>query len=208
MDIESRATHFLRHWRTAKKLSQAALAELAGTVQQHIAKLENGERDLVPQQARRLASALGINMRQLYFGPDEPNDEEFALIQKLRMLPESRRRAVLEVVGGMDLSLPVSPQAAIPAALAQAADEMGKPIANFDRARWEELQRFTSNELAQIREIQQPSDQRLDEIVATVYLLDMKNAEMGHRPDFSQLQLFVRGQAKSLRAERRRRPQA
>jgi transcriptional regulator with XRE-family HTH domain len=60
----------LKDLRAARELTQARLAELAGTSQPQIRRLENGERTITREWAERLAPHLGISPSELLF-PDE-----------------------------------------------------------------------------------------------------------------------------------------
>lgn len=53
--------HFLREWRTFRKLTQADVAELVGTTASMINHLENGNRGLSHKWLIRLAPALGTS---------------------------------------------------------------------------------------------------------------------------------------------------
>jgi transcriptional regulator with XRE-family HTH domain len=53
-------------------LSQARLADLSGTSQPQIKRLEDGERKLTRQWAERLAPHLGVAPEQLVFGEKQP----------------------------------------------------------------------------------------------------------------------------------------
>ncbi|MCR9139398.1 MAG: helix-turn-helix domain-containing protein [Alphaproteobacteria bacterium] len=62
----------IRTLREAKELTQAQLAELAGTSQPQVRRLEAGERRLSKEWAQRLAPHLGVEAAQLMFGEDVP----------------------------------------------------------------------------------------------------------------------------------------
>lgn len=74
----------LLDFRTKKGLSQAALAELAGTSQPQIKRLEAGHRKLTKEWAERLAPHLGTTAQALLFepklvssfDPDAPEDAD------------------------------------------------------------------------------------------------------------------------------------
>lgn len=198
--------HFLKYWRKLRGLTQSALANRAGTVQQHVAKLENGERQLQPNTGQRFAEALGINLRQLYFGPDEPTDEEVAMIRVIRRLPPARRNALMEITGALEEN--AAPFVPPPDALVRAAEQTGESIGGFDPKLWEDLDQFAEGELAGIAEIGRTTIEQRTPIVATLYLLAQKDAAAGLKPDYARFRLFIHGQAHALRAAGRRRPQA
>ncbi|WP_246388849.1 helix-turn-helix domain-containing protein [Microvirga mediterraneensis] len=60
---------WLRSLRTKNNLSQAQLAELAGTSQPQIKRLEDGERKLTKEWAERLAPHLHVSAEELLFPP-------------------------------------------------------------------------------------------------------------------------------------------
>lgn len=60
----------LRELREAADLSQAALAQLAGTSQPQIKRLEAGERKMTRDWAERLAPHLGVPAQRLIFAPE------------------------------------------------------------------------------------------------------------------------------------------
>jgi transcriptional regulator with XRE-family HTH domain len=62
----------LRTYREAAGLSQADLAELAGTSQPQVKRLEAGERKLTKEWAVRLAPHLGVQPERLLFRGDQP----------------------------------------------------------------------------------------------------------------------------------------
>lgn len=68
------AMHKILELRTKLKLSQSALAELAGTSQPQIRRLENGERKLTKEWAERLAPHLHVSAQELLFS--DSGDEE------------------------------------------------------------------------------------------------------------------------------------
>lgn len=68
------AMHKIRELREALKMSQAALAERAGTSQPQIRRLENGDRKLTKEWAERLAPHLQTTAQDLLFS-DSPDEE-------------------------------------------------------------------------------------------------------------------------------------
>lgn len=67
--------NLLRDFREAKGLTQAGLAELAGTSQPQINRLENSKRKLSKEWAEKLAGPLGITATRLMFGPSPDGHE-------------------------------------------------------------------------------------------------------------------------------------
>lgn len=61
----------IRRYRTLRKLSQQKLAELVGTSQPQIKRLESGDRQLTVNWAERLAPHLGVDPQELLFA-DSP----------------------------------------------------------------------------------------------------------------------------------------
>lgn len=69
----------LKKYRKERNLTQAALAELAGTSQPQIRRLENGERQLSSEWAKRLAPHLGVSAVQLMFPEQEGETSDTSL---------------------------------------------------------------------------------------------------------------------------------
>lgn len=63
----------VKQLRTRRGMSQAALASAAGTSQQNISLLENGDNDGSPSLWLRIARALGVSVGTLF---DDPHDVE------------------------------------------------------------------------------------------------------------------------------------
>jgi transcriptional regulator with XRE-family HTH domain len=57
----------LKHFREQKGLTQSALADLAGTTQPQVQRLEAGERKLTREWATKLAPFLGVSAKELLF---------------------------------------------------------------------------------------------------------------------------------------------
>lgn len=55
----------LRRERTARNLSQEALADLAGLHRTYVGSVERGERNISIDNMERLASAFGVDLRTL-----------------------------------------------------------------------------------------------------------------------------------------------
>ena len=70
------AMHKILELRTKLGLSQAALAELAGTSQPQIRRLENGERKLTKEWAERLAPHLQVSPQDLLFSDSDDGQRE------------------------------------------------------------------------------------------------------------------------------------
>lgn len=70
------AMHKILELRTKLGLSQAALAELAGTSQPQIRRLENGERKLTKEWAERLAPHLHVSPQELLFSDSDDGQRE------------------------------------------------------------------------------------------------------------------------------------
>ncbi len=61
----------LRQIRTAKKIPQERLAELAGLDRTYISKIEKGQRNISLEIVARLASALEIQVSDFFTNSDE-----------------------------------------------------------------------------------------------------------------------------------------
>lgn len=64
-------TEKLRRFRRQAALSQQELAELAGTTQETISRLERGHHAARGRTLRRLAGALGVEPKELMKGKEE-----------------------------------------------------------------------------------------------------------------------------------------
>lgn len=89
----------LKEIREARGYSQAKLAELAGTSQQQIGKLEKGERKLSPEWQIRLSKAL--NCRPVDLMPEEFQStitltkKEEAFLEMFRNLSEREQDGIM-----------------------------------------------------------------------------------------------------------------
>lgn len=99
----------LKEIREAKGLSQVKLAELVGTSQQQIGKLEKGERKLSPEWQIRLAKAL--DCRPVDLMPEEfqasmtLTKREEALINNFRHLTPEQQDALCAL--GVSMAKPI-----------------------------------------------------------------------------------------------------
>lgn len=75
--------------RTTKDMTQAALALLCGTSQQQIAKIEGAAVDPRLSTLRRIADALGCEVRELFYTPQEFLSEIKKVIKEHRLEPEN-----------------------------------------------------------------------------------------------------------------------
>lgn len=94
----------LRALREKKGLTQAQLAELAETSQPQIKRLENGERELTVDWARRLAGPLGTTAVKILFpeiADETPADPEKRLRQALLAygVDSSQLDLVIDIIG-------------------------------------------------------------------------------------------------------------
>lgn len=64
-------------------LTQARLAELAGTTQPQIRRLENGDRELTKRWAERLAPHLNVTPERLLFPEGHPKDSIDKMLEDL-----------------------------------------------------------------------------------------------------------------------------
>lgn len=83
----------LKDLRERKGLSQAQLAELAGTSQPQVKRLESGQRELTKMWAERLAPHLGVTASELLFPPG-PNGSEIRV--------SDRRLVEVPVIGTVE----------------------------------------------------------------------------------------------------------
>ena len=56
----------IRNYRTAKKLSQEKLAELAGCHHTYIGQIERGEKNATIESIEKIASALNVSLSRLF----------------------------------------------------------------------------------------------------------------------------------------------
>ena len=92
-DIER---NHLRAWRTFRQMTQAQLAELAGTTGAVISNLEVGERGLSDKWLRRLAPHLGTTPGNLL--DHDPEAIPTALLDVWAEIPDDRREQALQVL--------------------------------------------------------------------------------------------------------------
>ena len=89
--------------RQEKGLSQTELAEKAGTVQAHIANIENGKRDIDIEMMIKLAKALGVKAYELLPEEEQPETltpEEQAFIDLFRKTKETANKPASETKAG------------------------------------------------------------------------------------------------------------
>lgn len=88
--------------RTARGMSQQALADAVGLSAQHVARLERGERDLLLSRLYRIAAALCVHPADLLDGgPPAPSPAEARLQALWSVLPDERREILLKVAEAM-----------------------------------------------------------------------------------------------------------
>lgn len=195
---------FLRHWRELRGLSQEDLAQAAECGQQQISKLERGEHSMDISWAQRFAKALGTTPAEIMFGPDDPVIA--AMREKVSGMTDADKSRLLKIA---ETFLPqAEPDPGMPDALRRAIEETGEQLTGFDRPLWHQLDEFTRSEYRKIPEIGETTEIQRADTVATLYLLAHRDLEAGLKPDYSRFAIFVRGQAKSMRARRQRRAQA
>jgi transcriptional regulator with XRE-family HTH domain len=90
----------LRVLRKRKKMTQAQLADLAGTSQPQIRKLEAGERKFTKEWADRLAPFLGVSPQALLYDEtaEARSDLQQILMTITKNMPEETLRAVVNLL--------------------------------------------------------------------------------------------------------------
>lgn len=83
-------------YRESKGYSQARLAEMIGSSQPQINRLENSQRKLSKEWAERLAPALGVSASILMFG-ERPKPERIRPIEGLRIEGQTKAGAFLDI---------------------------------------------------------------------------------------------------------------
>lgn len=68
--------HFLREWRESRHLTQEQLAERLGTSKENISRWENHKRQMNEAIMAELASALDIDLPDLWRPPDVPSADQ------------------------------------------------------------------------------------------------------------------------------------
>jgi transcriptional regulator with XRE-family HTH domain len=96
--------------RKAKKMTMDQLAELVGTSNQQISRLEKGQIKLTKEWAERLAPAVEVPAKSLLFGNAEPTELEKSV--PFRTIPVSTLRLVGYVEAGawLDISTAAFPE--------------------------------------------------------------------------------------------------
>lgn len=93
----------IQHWRDIRGWSQADLARAVEptTSQSQINRLENEERKLTVQWAKRLALALGCSWHQLFAEGAEPDDKMTEITKLFADLSLHQQEVLLEVARSM-----------------------------------------------------------------------------------------------------------
>lgn len=95
----------IRNYRTAKKLSQEKLAELAGCHPTYIGQLERGEKNATLESILKIASALDVPLSRLFENMEEVGLKEASipakcyelLLSKSKEEQEKLYRIILEI---------------------------------------------------------------------------------------------------------------
>ena len=102
MDVQALLGSRLRQLREAQGLTQDELADLCGTNQGHIGKIERGEINLTLDTLMRIADGLHVSLQYLL-----DFDQEFVLpynmgilqsIQYMKSLPEETCNQIAEII--------------------------------------------------------------------------------------------------------------
>ncbi len=89
----------LKDLRVARNLTQAGLADLVGTSQPQIRRLENGERQMTKEWAERLAPHLGVVPSALLFPEQRAEAVAEALINKIARASSTEQNSLLNIKG-------------------------------------------------------------------------------------------------------------
>lgn len=96
--------NFIKDIRKSKSLTQADLADRAGTTQETIQRLENGKRRLTYDWIKKLSDALGVHPIEITEGPvtDIPkNTEEKEILETFRGLSETEQKLFSSMIKGL-----------------------------------------------------------------------------------------------------------
>jgi transcriptional regulator with XRE-family HTH domain len=89
----------VRELRTARGLTQAALAERAGFRSSYFSHLENGLKGASIETLAAIAAALGVTLSELFVGVDQPAPSDFdRLATALAGQSPARQRIVLGIL--------------------------------------------------------------------------------------------------------------
>ncbi|EJF76545.1 hypothetical protein MCO_01612 [Bartonella sp. DB5-6] len=88
----------LKFFREKMGLSSKKLAELAGTSQPQIFRLENGHRKLTKEWAIRLAPHLSVTPKQLMFSEQETNNLDAQIEDMLEHLSYDNKVKLLDLL--------------------------------------------------------------------------------------------------------------
>lgn len=87
--------HYLKEIRKQRNMTQSDLAELVGTTQETIQRLESGRRRLTYDWICKLADGLGVHPSEITEGPSKTQphgDREIAILNTYRTLSEPDQR--------------------------------------------------------------------------------------------------------------------
>lgn len=99
----------IRELRKAAGLTQGELGEKVGLHQTQIGKIENSDRNLTIEWARRIAAALNVNVADILGEADNPmrlSDEEQALIRQFREATQEQREFIQRVAAPVSAYTP------------------------------------------------------------------------------------------------------
>lgn len=95
----------IRELRKAKNWSQGDLGDAIGLHQTQVGKLENSERALSFEWARRIAAALGVKLADLLTEADNPDrlqEDERKLIHNFRAADDKQKKLVQRTAQPID----------------------------------------------------------------------------------------------------------
>lgn len=95
-EVDRKAGNNLRAWREFRRMSQAELAEQAGTTASVISLLESGDRKLSPKWLNRLAPPLHTTPG--YMLDHDPNDLATNVLEVWASIPTEDRAQALKVI--------------------------------------------------------------------------------------------------------------
>lgn len=96
---ESQTELFIREWRKDLGITQQELADRLNASKGWLSNIETGARDATLDSLRRIATAMGLELRQLFEPPggkDHPSSDNVTGLW--RAIPEGKRPQVREIM--------------------------------------------------------------------------------------------------------------
>ena len=92
----------IRNYRTAKRLSQEKLAELAGCHHTYIGQVERGEKNVTVESIEKISTALNVSLSKLFekFGAEEDATHSIPLecYELILAKPKAEQEQILRIL--------------------------------------------------------------------------------------------------------------